>query len=326
VIPVTASTGAGPNPAARSSRPGSGPACGPDEVLIGFVGIEEAARLVGVSPSAIRLWERQGLVRPIRTGGGARRFGPDDVARLHAIRRWRRVEGLNAAAIRRLVDVPQAVGPGRAGHADPDRRPGRAPVPAPALERAGRPPGEPPGGAPAQLAHRLRELRLSRRLTLRQVAGQSGLSVSFVSSLERSLTGVSLATLRRLTAAYGTTVAELVRDPGLAAGRLVRSSARRSTEAGAGIRIEELADAPSQLESQLFVLQPGASSEGYYAHPGEEFMYLLGGALGVWLGEDEYYELGPGDALTFPSTLAHRVQALGPGETRLIWINTPPTF
>lgn len=316
MIPVTADAGATP-------RRGT---LDPTVTPLGFVGIEEAARLVGVSPSAIRLWERQGLVRPLRTGGGARRFGPADVARLHSIRRWRRVEGLNAAAIRRLLELPAGNATRRARHADPDRRPVHEPTPAPALDRAGRPPGQPPGSAPVQLAHRLRELRISRRLTLRQVAEQSGLSVSFVSSLERSLTGVSLATLRRLTAAYGTTVAELVRDPGLAAGRLVRCGARRSAEAGAGIRIEELADAPSQLESQLFVLQPGASSEGYYAHPGEEFMYLLSGALAVWLGEDESYELHPGDALTFPSTLAHRVQALGPDETRLIWINTPPTF
>ncbi len=316
MIPVTADAGGAPrpDPLQRTVTP------------LGFVGIEEAARLVGVSPSAIRLWERQGLVRPLRTRGGARRFSPADVARLHAIRRWRQVEGLNAAAIRRLLELPAGNDTRRAGHADADRRLAREPAPEPTLDEAGRAPGRSPGGASIQLAQRLRALRIAHRLTLRQVAEQSGLSVSFVSSLERSLTGVSLTTLRRLTAAYGTTVAELVRDPGLAAGRVVRSGARRSTEAGVGIRIEELADAPSQLESQLFVLQPGASSEGYYAHPGEEFMYLLSGALAVWLGEDESYELEPGDALTFPSTLAHRIQALGPGETRLIWINTPPTF
>lgn len=301
----------------------------PTATLIGFIGIEEAASVVGVSPSTIRLWERQGLVRPLRTGGGARRFGPADLARLHAIRRWRRVEGLNAAAIRRLLETPTGSATAGVRRLDTGDRPAARPIAGrvsqpvrPAVSR----PAQPVGGASVQLADRLRELRISRRLTLRQVAERTGLSVSFVSSLERSLTGVSLATLRRLTAAYGTNVAELIRDPGLAAGRVVRCGERRSTEAGTGIRIEELADAPSQLESQLFVLQPGASSEGYYAHPGEEFMYLLAGALAVWLGEDEHYELDPGDALTFPSTLAHRVQALGPGETRLIWINTPPTF
>ena len=33
-----------------------------------------------------------------------------------------------------------------------------------------------------------------------------------------------------------------------------------------------------------------------------------------------------GDALTFPSTLPHRWRNDARGESRLLWINTPPTF
>ena len=81
------------------------------------------------------------------------------------------------------------------------------------------------------------------------------------------------------------------------------------------------------LESQLFVLAPGASTDGSYRHAGEEFMYVLAGTLGVWLDDPhEFYRLEPGDALTFPSTHDHRIQALGSDETRVLWINTPPTF
>ena len=71
---------------------------------LGALGITEAARSVGVSPSALRLWERQGLIRPVRTAGGARRYRATDVARLQEIRRYRSVDGLNAPAIRRLLD------------------------------------------------------------------------------------------------------------------------------------------------------------------------------------------------------------------------------
>jgi mannose-6-phosphate isomerase-like protein (cupin superfamily) len=46
----------------------------------------------------------------------------------------------------------------------------------------------------------------------------------------------------------------------------------------------------------------------------------------VWLGADEHYQLAEGDALTFPSTLPHRWRNEASGETRLLWINTPPTF
>ncbi|HEY6057203.1 MAG TPA: XRE family transcriptional regulator, partial [Candidatus Limnocylindrales bacterium] len=218
------------------------------------------------------------------------------------------------------------------------RRPGGGRSPgAPAVDagtsgdgRSGADGTAPAGGVaslePADLGTRLRAARRASGLTLRGAAVASRLSPSFISALERSVSGASLAALKRLTSAYGTTVAALASDSAAGTGRLVRTPDRRIVEPGAGIRIEDLATSPTQLESQLFVLSPGTSSEGYYAHPGEEFMFLLDGRLGVWLDEAEYYELGPGDALTFPSTLPHRFRALGAAETRLLWINTPPTF
>ncbi len=96
-------------------------------------------------------------------------------------------------------------------------------------------------------------------------------------------------------------------------------------EAGGGVRIEELATLTTRLEPQLFVLAPGASSQGSYAHAGEEFMFVLAGRVAVWLDERVCHELDEGDALTFPSTLPTASSALDQGETRILWVNTPPT-
>ncbi len=334
---------------------------------LGSIGIEEAARLVGASPSALREWERQGLVHPGRTAGGARRYAADDLDRLQRIRTWRTVDGLNAAAIRRLLDGSatgtEAAPGGRhramAGNGGPGGPP--APVGEP---DAGMPaPGEAAGKAlstsssaatglraaafaaadggpaagPQQSAHggpgawhagsQLRAIRQAQGMTLREAATRSGLSVSFISSLERGVSGASIAALRRLLDAYGRTVGELLAGDAPASGRLVRPDARRVLDAGRGVRIEDLFASPTALESQLFVLTPGASSDGYYRHIGEEFMFVLTGSLGVWLdGPHEFYRLEPGDALTFPSTVDHRIAALGQVETRVLWINTPPTF
>jgi DNA-binding transcriptional MerR regulator/quercetin dioxygenase-like cupin family protein len=260
--------------------------------------IAEAARLVGTSPSTLRQWERQGFLTPLRGGGGQRLYAAADVARAREIARLR-AGRLNAPAIRRLLRSAADGGTGRAA-TEPD--------------------------ADGTCA-RLRELRRRRGLTLREVAGMTGLSASFISSFERGLCGASLAALQRLTAAYGSTVSELLRDSSVSAGRVVRADERRVVELGGpAIRMEDLSNAPTALEGQLFVIAPGAGSEGWYAHPGEELMFVLSGQLGVWLGDQEYYELGEGDALTFPSTLSHRFQALAAAETRLIWVNTPPTF
>jgi DNA-binding transcriptional MerR regulator/quercetin dioxygenase-like cupin family protein len=258
--------------------------------------IGEAARKVGVSPSALRLWERQGLIRPSRTPGRYRMYSDADISQLRSVRRLREIDRLNAPAIRRVLRDQSPASP----HAD------------------GRLDGRP-----------LRRLRAQHGFSLREASERAGVSVSFLSALERGMTGASVATLQRLTAAYGTTMLELVGGkPAPAAPRLVRAGRRRALDIGSGqVRIEQLAEGASQLEPQLFVLAPGATSDGAYAHDGEEFLYLLSGALTIWVGDDETYRLErAGDALTFPSTLPHRWRNDARGETRLLWINTPPTF
>ena len=104
------------------------------------------------------------------------------------------------------------------------------------------------GAPPTSLGPALRAARLERRLTLRSAASSAGLSASFVSALERDVTGASLSTLKRLTGVYGTTVAGLLRGSGIGAGRLVRARERRIAAPGDGIRIEDLATSPTQLE------------------------------------------------------------------------------
>jgi DNA-binding transcriptional MerR regulator/quercetin dioxygenase-like cupin family protein len=251
--------------------------------------IGEVARRVGVSASALRLWERQGLVRPARSSGRYRLYSEADLTRLRRVRRMREEERVNAPGIRHIL----AAGPVAEQAVD---------------------------------GSRLRVLRRERGLSLAEAGRRSGLSSSLISGIERAAMGASVSALQRLTAAYGATMLELFAGNALR-GRLVRPGERAVLQvAEADVRIEQLAVGATQLEPQLFVLKAGATSDGAYAHDGEEFLFLLSGALTVWLGESEHYQLREGDALSFPSTLPHRWRNEASGETRLLWINTPPTF
>ncbi len=171
----------------------------------------------------------------------------------------------------------------------------------------------------------LRELRKGRGLSLHEAAALSGLSASHVSGIERGATAASVATIARLTSAYGTTLgAQIAPVP---RSRLVRGSQRRAIDLGdETVHVEQLANDAAQLEPQLFRLAPGASSQGAYQHDGEEFLFVLTGSLTIWVGGTERYLLEAGDALTFPSNLPHRWRNTAREETSLLWINTPPTF
>ena len=67
------------------------------------VDIGEAARRVGVSPAALRLYERQGLLpRTTRSAAGYRQYSQEDLRRARMVRRARRA-GLSLRKIAQLL-------------------------------------------------------------------------------------------------------------------------------------------------------------------------------------------------------------------------------
>ncbi len=256
--------------------------------------IGEAARLTGVSRGVIRLWERERLISPRRTAGGHRLYSSDDLQRLRQIARLRRMDRLNAAAIRRELGASGAGAGPQSATADAD------------------------------LGRRLRVLRTNRGLSLATVADQVGLSVSFLSAVELGQSSISVGNLFKLADAYGTTVpglnAEYRTDPRT----VLHPEDRPRYVAGQGlIVIEDLIATPGAIEAQRIEIRPNAGSEEPYAHPGEEFIYVLSGQLTFWLEEREQYILREGDSLYFRSTQLHRWWNDSDEPVTVLWINVP---
>src|SRR3954469_23264832 len=118
--------------------------------------INQAARIVGVSASLIRIWENEGLLTPLRTPSGYRVFSPQDIERLRHVRDLIQRDGLNAAGVRRLLTSG-----GVRNGAERNR--------------------------PQLTGERVRMFRRRRGLSLRAVAALTGLSPSAISAVERGL-------------------------------------------------------------------------------------------------------------------------------------------
>jgi len=75
-----------------------------------FVGlsISIAAERVGVHPQTLREYERQGLVMPRRTPGGARRYEDGQIARLERIQQLT-AEGLSLAGVRYVLGLEDRI-------------------------------------------------------------------------------------------------------------------------------------------------------------------------------------------------------------------------
>lgn len=83
---------------------------------------------------------------------------------------------------------------------------------------------------------------------------------------------------------------------------------------------------PGQLlQGDIHVLEPLARSDEQIHHVGEELGYVLEGELELTLG-DQSYSLQAGDSFYFPSTEPHSYRNPGDTVTRILWVNTPPTF
>jgi transcriptional regulator with XRE-family HTH domain len=255
--------------------------------------ISEVARRVGISSSALRAWESLGLVAPQRTRSRYRMYNISDVRLLQRAIFLRRARGLNPAAIVHVL-----------------KRQGVVSVPAESVLSPGQ---------------RFRRLRQRRNLSLLQVARATGVSVGFLSALERGQMRASIATLTRIARFYRTNLLSFF-DSSKTNSRLVPPKDRRVLETTKGVRMELLAWGNKAMEPHLFRIKPGSGSGEPYTHEGEEFLHVIRGTFEIWIGNDEHYKLKPGDSLYFESSTPHRWRNPGSSESWLLWINTPPTF
>ena len=254
------------------------------------------AERLGVSPSMVRSWEKLGLTSPARSQSKYRLYTNDDLRVLRRAIYLRRVQGLNAPAI--LNQLKQE---GLLNHRD-----------------------ERPAEEQSSIGPRFRKLRLQRGESLATVANAVGVSIGFLSNLERSQSGASISIMHKLAQYYGLNILDLF-NPIDGTGPLVTPRDRKTLEGGPGVRMELLASGKITMEPHLFRVAPGAGSGEFYAHEGEEFLYLVRGRLDITLA-GEQFQLRAGDSFYFTSKTQHRWLNPGKTETVIIWINTPPTF
>ncbi|NOT28185.1 MAG: MerR family transcriptional regulator [Acidobacteria bacterium] len=248
--------------------------------------VGEVARLIGVSPSTLRNWEKVGLFSSTRTKSGYRLYSPDTVTQLKQIRHLRKNRGERDIESRPMLS-PEHFLP--------------------------------------ELPERLLTLRRSKGLTLQDVSRRTGVAASVLSAVERGQAMPTVAVVRKLAGVYATNVMSFFNANDVHQ-KLVRRKDRRILRIGPGVRMELLAFGATMMEAHVMRIAPRTTSGGSYSHEGEELVYLLQGKLEIWLDEIERYVLEPGDSLYFKSTQVHRWRSVADRECIALWIDAPITF
>jgi transcriptional regulator with XRE-family HTH domain len=216
---------------------------------------------------------------------------------------------------------------------DTKHYPGRLRAP-PAESEVAAPPRPAPGEAESApiryLGPEIRNLRKARGMTLAAVATASGLSVGYLSLLERDRATPSINALHAISRALGVTISwffEAGETPEPERDIVVRRARRRRLDFSPGISDELLSPSlAGTLELLASRFEPGAASgDSPYSHTGEEAGVVIRGQLELWV-DGKTFLLVAGDSFGFPSTLPHRYRNPGSEEAEVIWAITPPSY
>ncbi|MGR3722104.1 XRE family transcriptional regulator [Abyssibius alkaniclasticus] len=173
-----------------------------------------------------------------------------------------------------------------------------------------------------QIGPLMRKRRKARGQTLQELCAQAGLSVGYLSQVERGNAVPTLGTLAQIAAALDVGLDYFIIEH-KPADALSRAKDRpHFSIAGSSIVYESISsDYPgSELTSYILHIPPGYVSETV-SHEGEELLVVLDGEIIQSLGGEDF-TMRPGDALHYAGTTPH--SWVNPGNTtaRLLWTGT----
>jgi quercetin dioxygenase-like cupin family protein len=172
----------------------------------------------------------------------------------------------------------------------------------------------------------IRARRRQLHLTLQQLADAAGISVGYVSQVERDLATPSLGTLANIARSLDVGVDYFIATPDVG-NALSRANGRQAfSVSGSSVVYERIGTdfAGNVLSSFILTMPPGYRSETV-SHEGEEIFYVLDGMLTVRV-EDEETTLATGDGFHFRGNRPHTWWNASDRAARLLWTGTIALF
>jgi transcriptional regulator with XRE-family HTH domain len=179
----------------------------------------------------------------------------------------------------------------------------------------------------AHIGEAIRAARKQGRMTLDALAGEVGLSVTFLSRLERGQVACSIGNLLEIAAVLELAPAQLFADLGDGARAKAFRVVRRSDADPATLDRRgpytwcQLASGigEQRMEAFLLHLPVGAKNAPLVTHPGEEFCIVLEGIVEFRVG-DEVVTLDRGDSIHLRSDVPHMAWAKGRSRAQLLMV------
>ncbi|MCD8084022.1 MAG: helix-turn-helix domain-containing protein [Clostridiales bacterium] len=175
------------------------------------------------------------------------------------------------------------------------------------------------------IGQKLKELRVLKGLTQEELADRAELSKGFISQLERNLTSPSIATLTDILQCLGTTLGDFFNEGPEEQIVFEKNDyfEKYDPELKNNIRWIIPNAQKNRMEPILLTLEAGGETYPDTPHEGEEFGYVLSGAVSIHLGS-RIYRAKKGESFYFTADKKHFLTSKAGAQ--LIWVSCPPSF
>ncbi len=173
------------------------------------------------------------------------------------------------------------------------------------------------------IGKRLLKLRRDKKLTLKQLANETGLAPAFISKVEKGEVTPPVAVILQLSRALDV-------DSGILLTQEKRKAEKQSDadydKRTSTYTYETLTPAARHKHLKAFRIFIDPKSEHKsvsYQHLGEEFQYVLKGKVEVMVGENKNV-LGPGESIHFNSAIPHKLKNISAKRAELVVVLYTP--
>ena len=173
------------------------------------------------------------------------------------------------------------------------------------------------------IGKRLMNLRKNKKLTLKNLANETGLATRYISQVEKGEVIPPVAVLLQLSRALEIDSSILLKEEKARSQKKSTDDYQRRTE---DYTYETLTPEARHKHLRAFkvFIDPRSDHKGVsYQHLGEEFQYVLKGKIEVMVGENRNI-LGPGDCLHFNSSIVHKLRNISEEKAELLVVLYTP--
>lgn len=182
---------------------------------------------------------------------------------------------------------------------------------------------------PLDLGQRVRELRRARDWTLEQAASQAGLARSTLSKIENGQMSPTYEALKKLAVGLGISVPQLftpTATPQVNGRMAVTRAGEGTAQLTTTYEHELLAETLSRKRMLPYRTRVRARRleefGGWVRHEGEEFLYVLTGAVRLYSEFYEPVEMKRGDSAYYDAAMGHNVVSTSQEDATILWVTS----